>query len=95
MSSSLRNGQPIKKRRLAPPATGWKCPSCGQKTLIRVNKSCRLEDGLVIPKLDRLQCQNCKEDFFDMYAMDQIAEFRQRQAFKKTVTQRTNKSVAA
>ena len=61
-------------------ATGWKCPSCGQKKLFRVNKSCRLEDGLVIPKLDRLQCQACGEDFFDLFAMDQIAAFRREPA---------------
>ncbi len=84
MSSSLPNAQPIKKRRLAPPATGWKCPACGQKKLFRVNKSCRLEDGLVIPKLDRLQCQACGEDFFDLFAMDQIAEFRRHQPQKKS-----------
>jgi hypothetical protein len=95
MSLSPRNGQPIKKRRLAPPATGWKCPSCGQKALIRVNKSCRLEDGLVIPKLDRLQCQNCKEDFFDLYAMDQIAEFRKSHPLKRSAIKQLKKAGAA
>jgi predicted RNA-binding Zn-ribbon protein involved in translation (DUF1610 family) len=83
MSSSLRSAQPIKKRRLSPPAAGWKCPSCGQKKLIRVNKSCRLEDGVVVPKLDRLQCQACGEDFFDLFAMDQIAAFRRTMKQKK------------
>ncbi len=95
MSSSPRNGQQIKKKRLTPPATGWKCPMCGQKALIRVNKSCRLEDGLVIPKLDRLQCQACKEDFFDLYAMDQIAEFRKRHPLKKSTIKQLRKAVAA
>ncbi len=76
MSSSLRSAQPIKKRRLAPPPSGWKCPSCGQNQMSRVNKSCKLADGLVMPKLDRLQCQACGEDFFDLFAMDQIAAFR-------------------
>ena len=47
MSSSPQNGQPSKKKKLVPPATGWNCPMCGQKALIRVNKSCRLEDGML------------------------------------------------
>jgi len=40
---------------------------CGQKTLIRVTSSILLEeDGAVMPELDRLQCQSCKEDLFDL-----------------------------
>jgi len=95
MSSSLRSGQPIKKRRLSPPTTGWKCPNCGEKKLIRVNNPCRLEDGLVVPKLDRLQCQSCGEDYFDLYAMDQITEFRQSQSQKKASEGEVKKALAA
>lgn len=95
MSSSHPNAQPIKKRRLAPPVTGWKCPNCGQKKLFRVNKACRLDDGLIIPKLDRLQCQACGEDFFDLYAMDQIAEFRQNHPQKKSRVREIKRAIAA
>jgi hypothetical protein len=35
-----------KARRLIPPPTGWKCPTCGEKALIRVKKSFRFEKGL-------------------------------------------------
>jgi len=63
--------------------------------LLRVNKACRLEDGLIIPKLDRLQCQACGEDFFDLYAMDQITEFRQSQSQKKASEGEVKKALAA
>lgn len=94
MSLSPQNSQPIKKKRLIPPASGWNCPMCGQKALIRVNKSCRLEDGVVIPQLDRLQCQACKEEFFDLYAMDAIAEFRRRHPLAKSAAQKIRKALA-
>ena len=94
MSSSLQNGHAIKQRRLAPPPNGWKCPSCGQNKLIRVNNSCRLEDGLIMSKLDRLQCQSCGEDFFDLFAMDQIAAFR-REAQTKPKVRAPKKAMAA
>jgi len=48
-----------------------------------------------MPKLDRLQCRSCKEDFFDLYAMDQIAEFRKRHPLKKSTIQQLKKAVAA
>lgn len=95
MSSSLRNDQPIKKRRLTPPTAGWQCPVCGRKKMIRVNKSCRLEDGVVVPKLDRLQCQACGEDFFDLYAMDQITEFRRHYQQKKPALRLAPKAATA
>ena len=91
MSSSPRSALPIRNsKRLTPPATGWKCPECGQKALVRVNKPCQLEDGIVMPKLDRLHCRSCKEDFFDLYAMDQIAEFRKLYPYKKPMVKRHN-----
>jgi len=96
MSSSHRNGRPTNRgRRFVPPPAGWKCPECGEKALIRVKKSHRLYDGVVIPKLDRLQCQACKASFFDPYAMDAIEEFRKRQPLKKATAQRTKRVVAA
>jgi hypothetical protein len=48
-----------------------------------------------MPKLDRLQCQSCKEDFFDLYAMDQIAEYRKRQPLKKAAIKRHKRALAA
>lgn len=96
MSSSRRNGRPTNMgRRFVPPPSGWKCPDCGEKALIRVKKSHRLHDGVVIPKLDYLQCQACKANFFDPYAMDAIEEFRKRQPLKKSLAQRTKRAVAA
>jgi hypothetical protein len=100
MSSSRRNGHPTKKlKRFTPPATGWKCPTCGQKALIRVTSPFLLEeDGAVMPELDRLQCQSCKEDLFDLYAMDQITQFRKRHPYKKSMAKRPKadkKAIAA
>jgi len=83
MFSSHQNGRPTNTgRRFVPPPSGWKCPECGEKALIRVKKSHRLHDGVVMPKLDRLECQSCKANFFDPYAMDAIEEFRKRQPLK-------------
>jgi len=91
MSLSSQNSQPIKKKRLIPPATGWNCPMCDQKALIRVTSSSLLEeDDTVMPELDRLQCQSCKDDLFDLYAMAQIAEFRKRHPYKKPMVKRHN-----
>jgi hypothetical protein len=63
--------------------------------LIRVQKSHRLHDGIVIPKLDYLQCQSCKANFFDPYALDAIEEFRKRQPLKKAGTRKPKKMAAA
>jgi len=60
-----------------------------------VKKSHRLHDGVIMPKLDRLECQSCKANFFDPYAMDEIEEFRKRQPLKKSSAQRTKRAVAA
>jgi len=96
MISSSQTSQQIKKKKLIPPATGWNCPMCGQKALIRVTSSILLEeDDAVMPELDRLQCQSCKEDLFDLYAMDQIAEFRKRHPLKKSMLKQLKKAVAA
>jgi len=55
------------------------CPECG-KAMIRVKNSALLQDGVVIPDLERWQCLSCKANFFDLEAMDVITEFR-----KKTI----------
>jgi len=95
MISSSQTSQ-VKKKKLIPPAAGWNCPMCGQKALIRVTNSILLEeDGAVMPALDRLQCQSCKEDLFDLYAMDQIAEFRKRYPLKKSMLKQLKKAVVA
>lgn len=96
MSSSHQSARLIKSKKFVPPATGWKCPICGEKALIRVNKPFLLEeDGIVMPKLDRLQCQACKEDLFDLYAMDEVAAFRQRHPQKKATRREVKRAVAA
>jgi predicted RNA-binding Zn-ribbon protein involved in translation (DUF1610 family) len=99
MSSSRQNGRPTNRgRRFVPPASGWKCPECGEQALIRVKKSYRLHDGVVIPKLDRLQCQSCKSNFFDPYALDAIEEFRKSHPYKKSMAKRPKadkKAIAA
>jgi len=77
IDASQKTGLIEKPRRLIPPPTGGKCPTCGEKALIRVKRSFRFEnDGVVMPRLDRLQCQACKEELFDLYAMDAIEKFR-------------------
>jgi len=96
MISSSQTSQQIEKKKLIPPATGWNCPMCGQKALIRVTSSILLEeDGTVMPELDRLQCRSCKEDLFDLYAMDAIAEFRRRHPLEKSAAQKIRKALAA
>jgi hypothetical protein len=97
MSSPQRNAFPIKQgAKQIPQPTGWKCPDCGEKALRRVKKSYRLEeDGVVMPKLERLQCQACQANFFDAYALDQITEFRKRHPLKKATIKQLRKAVAA
>jgi len=93
MFSSPRNGQPIKQDQYGQ-SPAWKCPTCGKRTLIRVNESYRLVDGAVIAKLDRLQCQSCREEVLDTQAMDVIEEFRKRHPLKKAVAKRHKKVLA-
>ena len=89
IDASQKTGLIEKPRRLIPSPTGGKCPTCGEKALIRVKKSFRFEnDGVVMPRLDRLQCQACNEELFDLYAMDAIEKFRHphRKEDKRVVT---------
>jgi len=96
MSSSPRSDQLIKRgRRFVPPSSGWKCPECGKKALIRVKKSYLLEDGILMPELEWLQCQSCKEDFFDTFAMYAIDDFRKRYPRRKSTAKRQEKALAA
>ncbi len=76
-------------------ALAWKCPTCGKRTLVRVNKSYQRVDGAVIPKLDRLQCQSCQEEILDSPAMDVIEEFRKRHPLKKAAVKRDKRVLAA
>ena len=94
MFSSPRNGQPIKPEQRGQ-TLAWKCPTCGKRALVRVNKSYRLVDGEVIPKLDRLQCQSCKEEILDSPAMDVIEEFRKRHPLKKAALKHHKRILAA
>jgi predicted RNA-binding Zn-ribbon protein involved in translation (DUF1610 family) len=93
MFSSPRNGQQIRKSQHEQ-TPAWKCPTCGKRTLIRVEKSYRLVDGAIIPKLARLQCQSCHEEILDSQAMDVIEKFRSRHPLKKTAIKRHKKAVA-
>jgi len=94
MFSSPRNGQPIKpdQQKQIP---AWKCPTCGKRALIRVKKSYMLVDGTIIPKLDRLQCQSCKEEILDSSAMGVIEEFRNQHPLKNAAIKRHKKVSAA
>ena len=83
MSSSLQNARLIKGKTLPldlPRALP--CPECGSLALRRVRGSCILQDGTVMPDLERFQCSHCQANFFDDAAMRAIAEFRQRSSRK-------------
>lgn len=90
MPAPHRNGQPIKQEQRGQ-SPAWKCPTCVKRALFRVKKSYSLVDGTVIPKLDRLQCQLCKEEILDSPAMDVIEEFRKLHPLKKTSIKRHKK----
>lgn len=92
MSLSPQNA-PQFKRSLRAPA--WKCPTCGKRALTRVTKPYRLFDGAVIPKLNRLQCQSCREEVFDLDAMYAIEEFRKRHPRRQASGKQKAQAVAA
>lgn len=54
----------------------------------RVRGTCRLQDGTVLPDLERWQCLHCPANFFDNEAMKAIAEFRQRSSRTGTVARK-------
>lgn len=78
MSSSLPNARLIKGKTLPldfPRALP--CPACGSLAMRRVRGACTLQDGTVMPDLERFQCSHCQANFFDDAGMRAIAEFRQ------------------
>jgi hypothetical protein len=83
MSSSLPNARLIKGWRLelSSPRV-LPCPECGKLAMKRVRGPCTLRDGTVLPELERLQCNNCRANFFDDNAMWAVAEFRRRSSHK-------------
>ncbi len=53
-----------------------RCPECGEKAMIRVRSDCLLQDGTLVPDLERWQCAECRANFFDSKAMDEIGRAR-------------------
>ncbi len=62
----------------------------------RVRGGCTLQDGTVVPDLERFQCSQCRANFFDDAAMRAIADFRQRALHqdRKEISPRKRKSPA-
>ena len=54
----------------------YTCPDCGEKKLTRIIETCRLQDGLVIPRLSHLKCRSCSARYFDDAAMGRIEKIR-------------------
>ena len=52
------------------------CPACGAKKLVTMTDEYRMEDGVVIPELERLQCKACGEKLFSPESVDKILLFR-------------------
>ncbi len=100
MSLSHPSDQPIKPARdLKKAAKGksewWddlpailSCPECGKRAMRRALGSCKLEDGIFIPALERFHCFSCHADFFDDAAMGQIEVHRQAQSSKPIIARR-------
>lgn len=82
-------------KRITPPVSGWKCPTCGKRALVRVEKAYRLVDGAVMPNLEPLQCQACQEEVLDSQAMGAIEDFRKRHPLKKAARKRHKNALAA
>ena len=54
----------------------YPCPECGKETLVTVDTSCTLQDGLTIPRLERLECSNCSAKLFSIESVREIMEYR-------------------
>ena len=54
----------------------YSCPECGKETLVTVDTSCTLQDGLTIPKVERLECSSCGAKFFSVESVRVIMEYR-------------------
>ncbi len=52
------------------------CPECGKKAMVRVKDDCLLQDGTLVPALERWQCAECRANFFDSKAMEEIRRIR-------------------
>lgn len=52
------------------------CPTCGAVELVTMTGDCTMEDGVVIPELERLQCRVCGEKLFSPESVDKIQRFR-------------------
>ncbi len=60
------------------------CPECGSLAMKRVWGPCPLQDGTVIPDLERFPCSRCRANFFGGAAIRTIAAFRKRSSrYKK------------
>jgi len=65
----------------------YPCPECGKETLVTVDTSCTLQDGLTIPRLERLECSSCGAKFFSIANVREIMEYRR--IYKATETEVT------
>ena len=84
MSSSLRSVQRTRGKALALKSPlVLPCPTCGSLAMKRVRGVCTLQDGTVVPDLERFQCSQCRANFFDDAAMHAIADFRKKAPHQK------------
>ncbi len=88
--SALQNkksAQRTKPREVSSSADAWwqdlpsilTCPECGEKTMMRTGGPCKLNDGAILPNLERFSCTNCGAEFLDDAAMETVSRFRQAQ----------------
>jgi transcriptional regulator NrdR family protein len=52
------------------------CADCGAEAVRLVIESCRLADGVQMPRLQHYRCHACGTRFFTDEAMDEIRSFR-------------------
>lgn len=100
MSLSLPNDRPIKPthglKKAAKGRSEWwddlpavlGCPECGKRAMRRALGPCRLDDGTLIPELERFHCFSCHADFFDDAAMGRIEAHREAQSSKPVIARR-------
>ena len=70
-----------KKARISEP---YACPECGAEKMVMVVENCRLEDGLVVNRLQHYKCKACSARFFDDNAMHRIQSARAKKSFAHT-----------
>lgn len=66
--------------REAPMSETLPCPECGIEAMKLVVETCRLKDGLSVPRLRHFRCQACGARFFTDEAMDAIQSRREKAA---------------